>query len=71
MIAYPKLAEKFIDKGYLAELHYFISIPPRFILGKTEGTYEEQKMCYNRIVQKVYGEGWDYWNTWIDYQKHK
>ena len=42
-----------------------------FELNKTIGTREEQYATYLRIVEKVYGEDWDYWNTWIDYQNYK
>lgn len=68
---YQKLAEKFTDKGYIQELHWFVLPPPIFLLNRIEGTREQQKKFFDEAVQKVYGEDWDYWNTWIDYQKHK
>jgi len=71
MITYSKLADKFIDKGYLMELHYLVIPPPLFQSGKLLGTEEEQKRKFSIIVEEVYGEGWDDWNTWIDYQNYK
>lgn len=71
MITYHKLLEKFIDKGYISEFHFFILPPPWFIPGKTLGTQEEQFKCYVNAVELTYGKEWDYWNTWIDYQRHK
>lgn len=71
MIDYSTIKEKFLDKGYILELHWFVLPPPTFVLGKTIGTQKEQKIFYEKAVQKVYGKEWDYWNTWIDYQKHK
>lgn len=68
---YYKLAEKFIEKGYTAELHFFVLPPPIFTLNKIIGTEGEQKKFFEDAVQRVYGKDWDYWNTWIDYQKHK
>jgi predicted phage-related endonuclease len=67
-VTYQSLLEKFKDKGEETAFHYYVSSPipydpSRFI----EPTIEK----YNELVQKVYGKDWDYWNTWIDYQKHK
>ncbi len=70
-ITYQKLAEKFIDKGHEAELHWLVLSPPICIQGRTVGTEEEQKNFHKKAVDIVYGEEWEYWNTWIDYQKHK
>ena len=33
-VSYSKLVEKFIDKGYIYELHLFIGTPPPFIPGR-------------------------------------
>ena len=71
MTTYQKLAEKFIDKGYYWELHYMVLRPPLFEPNKLCGTLEQRKSSFNKIVEEVYGEDWDYWNTYIDYQNHK
>lgn len=68
MTTYSKLLEKFIDKGMITEFHFFVFpstlfIPDRLISNSLDD--------FNSRVQKMYGEQWDYWNTWIDYQKHK
>ena len=71
MEKYQELLQKFLDKGYLQELHWFVIPPLMFELNKTIGTKEEQYATYLRIVEKVYGEEWDYWNAWIDTQMPK
>lgn len=71
MEIYKQLVEKFLEKGYLLELHYFVLPPPLFQLGKILGTMEEQIIFFNEAVNKMYGSDWDYWNTWIDYQNYK
>ena len=72
MITYSKLVEKFIDKGYIQELHWFVGTPIPFIPEKAIAkSVEEEKEIYNRIVQEVYGEEWDYWNAWINTQLPK
>lgn len=68
MITYSKLCEKFIDKGMIMELHWLVTPPPTFIPDRLINNSLDNS---NKIVQEVYGEQWDYWNTWIDYQKHK
>ena len=71
MKKYQDLVQKFLDKGYIEELHWFVIPSPSFELGKTLGTQEEQFQTFLRIVEKVYGEEWDYWNAWIDTQLPK
>ena len=72
MILYSKLAEKFIDKGYLMEFHYFVLPPPLFERGKVLlPTIEEEVEFFNKSVYKIYGEDWEYWNQWIDHQNYK
>lgn len=71
MIGISKLRNKFFDKGYIGEYHFFVLQPPWFILGKTLGTQEEQYKAYKETVYKVYGEEWEYWNQWIDHQNYK
>ena len=71
-VSYSKLVEKFIDKGYIYELHLFIGTPPPFIPGRAiADSIEKEREIYSRIIQEVYGEEWDYWNAWIDHQTHK
>jgi hypothetical protein len=71
MITYEKLREKFADKGYLVEFHFFVLPPPLFILGKALGTEEEHFINYKKAIQSVYGKEWEYWNTYIDHQNYK
>ena len=71
MKKYQELVSKFLDKGYLQELHWFVVPPCSFELGKTLGTKEEQYETYLRIIEKIYEKDWDYWNAWIDTQLPK
>lgn len=71
MITYKTLREKFSDKGYMLEFHLLLLPPHPFINGKLIGSLEDQRKMYNKIIQDVYGEDWDYYNTWIDYQNYK
>ena len=71
MITYEKLKEKFIDKGYVLELQYFVLSPTPFQFGRILGTEEKQRKIYKEAIEKVYGADWEYWNIWIDYQKYK
>lgn len=71
MITYEKLRDKFIDKGYTANFYSMILKPLPFEHGKLIGSLEEQRKMHNKLIQEVYGEEWDYWNTWIDYQNYK
>ena len=71
MITYKKLAEKFIDKGYIQELHRFVLPPPIFDNSRLIGTREENIKSFLESVELVYGEDWEYWNQWIDHQNYK
>ena len=71
MKKYQELVQKFLDKGYKEELHWFVIPPPMFELNKTIGTREEQYNTHLRIVEQVYGSDWDYWNAWINTQMPK
>ena len=68
MITYAKLAEKFIDKGYIQELHWLAIPPPTFDPSRLINPSLEK---FKEIVQKVYGKDWEYWDTWINHQRHK
>jgi hypothetical protein len=68
---FEKLKEKFEDKGELDAFHWLVLSPPPFEYGKTFGTREEQIKTYRKIIESVYGEGWDEMSTYIDYQKHR
>ena len=69
MKKYQDLVQKFLDKGYIEELHWFIFPPIPFNPGKLiANSIEEELEKYNRRVEEVYGEDWDYWNAWIDTQ---
>ena len=76
MITRSQLKEKFLDKGYYDwEFDLLIgNIPnPDFsrVVFIPEETQEDViKNFYNLWTKSVQKE-WDYWNTWIDYQKHK
>ena len=76
MITRSQLKEKFLDKGYHDwEFDLLIgNIPnPDFsrVVFRPEETQENViKNFYNLWTKSVQKE-WDYWNTWIDYQKHK
>lgn len=72
MFLYYDVFEKFKEKGYSVEFHYFVLSPPlingvRFY----NITREEAIEIHKETVEEVYGEEWDYWNTWIDYQQYK
>ncbi len=71
MITYKKLAEKFIDKGYIQELHWLVLPPPIFDNSRLIGTREENIKSFLEAVELVYGEDWEYWNQWIDHQNYK
>lgn len=67
-VTYQSLLEKFIDKGEEQAFYWFVLSPPPYDPSRL---IESSKETYNKIVEKVYGQEWDYWNIWIDYQKHK
>ena len=71
MEKYRKLSEKFIDKGYIHELHWLVLPPPIFELSRLIGNKKEQYQTFLCSVEKVYGEDWDYWSAWIDTQLPK
>ena len=75
MEKYRNLAEKFIDKGYIQELHWFVPKPMLFDPSITElqiyGSREKARERYDENAEKVYGEDWDYWDAWIDTQLPK
>ncbi len=65
---YNKLREKFVDKGMIAEFYWFVLTSPPYDPSRLIDPNIE---TYHKVIQQVYGKEWDYWNTWIDYQKHK
>lgn len=71
MITYKKLAEKFIDKGYIQELHWRVLPPPIFDNSRLIGAREENIKSFLEAVDMVYGEDWEYWSQWIDHQNYK
>lgn len=73
MITFSELFEKFETKGYVFEFITFVPHPPIINLHATflYMTTEEKVKSHNKIVQRLYGSQWDYWNTWIDHQQHK
>ena len=75
MITREQLKEKFFDKGYDWEFELFIGKIPnpdfsRVVFSPKETQEDVIKNFYNLWTKSVQKE-WDYWNTWIDYQKHK
>lgn len=68
---YEKLRNKFIDKGMVQDFNWLISSPPPFDNSRLIGTVEENIKSYYNCIEQVYGEEWDYWNTYIDYQNYK
>lgn len=68
MTNYQELREKFKDKGEEQAFYWFVLSPPPYDPDKL---IEPEIDVWNRTVQQVYGKEWDYWNTWIDYQKHR
>ena len=72
MITYDKLKEKFEDKGDLQGFYLIVPSPPLFIFNPVFlGTPKQQFDSYKEAVQSIYGEEWDYWNTYIDHQNYK
>ena len=72
MKKYQNLVQKFLDKGYIEELHWLVIPPLPFTPGKLiANSIEEELEKYDRIVEEVYGKDWDYWNAWIDTQLPK
>ena len=75
MITYSQLKEKFLDKGYSWEFYTFVgSIPnPDFsrLIISPEETQEDILKRFYKLWGEICQKEWDYWNTWIDYQKHK
>jgi hypothetical protein len=67
-VTYQRLREKFEDKGEEQAFYWFVLSPLPYDPSRL---IEPSRAVYDEIVEKVYGEQWDYWNTWIDYQKHK
>lgn len=70
MVTFNEVLEKFLDKGYtfievlnLTNMYCYIyvEIPP------------PNERLYNRreLLDEVNQPELEYWNTWIDYQKHK
>ena len=75
MITWSQLKEKFFDKGYEWEFHLCIGVIPTpdfsrllTIPGETQAVIV--KRFQDSWIESSQQE-WDYWNTWIDYQKHK
>lgn len=73
-ITFNRLFDKFLDKGftfveffYLTDFYPFIyiEIPPTYVNPK------EWHATRRKVMEEVYKEQLEYWNTWIDYQKHK
>ena len=75
MITWNQLKEKFFDKGYEWEFDLFIgNIPtPDFsrLIFRPEETLKDVIKRFQELWIKSSQQEWDYWNTWIDYQKHK
>ena len=75
MITWEQLKEKFFDKGYDWEFDLFIgNIPnPDFsrVIFRPEETPRDVIKRFHNLWTKSSQQEWDYWNTWIDYQKHK
>jgi hypothetical protein len=73
MITHNELWQKFEDKGFqLYEMFLLVGVPPIIIYDPTSPlSVEEFAERQRKIQQEVYGSEWEYWNTWIDYQKHK
>ena len=75
MITWEQLKEKFLDKGFSwYEFIILVPHPPLFdpsCYMLINSSREELLEIHKRNIQQVYGPEWDYWNTWIDYQKHK
>lgn len=74
MVTFNKVLEKFLDKGYtfievlnLTNMYcyIYIEIPPPNVNTK-EWLYDRRK-----ILDEINQPELEYWNTWIDYQKHK
>ena len=75
MITRSQLKEKFLDKGYDWEFELLIGNIPnpdfsRLLISPGESQEDVIKRFYKTWTKSVQKE-WDYWNTWIDYQKHK
>jgi len=73
-ITFNHLFDKFLDKGFTsAEFFYLTDFYP-FIYIEIPPTYANPKEWYatrRKVMEEVYKEQLEYWNTWIDYQKHK
>ena len=71
---YSQVVQKFLDKGYLYELHIFVPNPPMYnpcMNTVVFQTAEENYQTFIKVVNEIYSEQWDYWNIWIDYQQYK
>lgn len=68
---YESLKNKFSDKGLLQDFYWLVLPPPLFDNSRLMGTVQQNIESYYECVEKVYGEEWDYWNTYIDYQNYK
>ena len=76
MKKYQNLVQKFLDKGYVEELHWFVPRPPMLcdpsmMQIQMYGSREKASEVYYETVEEVYGKEWDYWNAWIDTQLPK
>lgn len=75
MKKYQELRKKFLDKGYKEELYWFVPTPMLFNPSALElqlyGSSEKAREMYDKRVEEVYGNDWDYWNAWIDTQMPK
>ena len=74
MEKYRNLAEKFIDKGYIQELHWLVPVPMLFDPSMTQlqiyGSREKAREIYDKTAKQIYEKEWDYWNAWIDTKLH-
>ena len=75
MITWCQLREKFFDKGYFWEFHTFIGSIPNpdvsRIIMRGEDSLRNVFEEFHSLWEETCQEEWEYWNTWIDYQKHK
>lgn len=74
MITFNNILDKFLEKGYtfievlnMTNMYCYINFetpPPN--VNSNEWLYDRRK-----ILDEINQPELEYWNTWIDYQKHK
>jgi hypothetical protein len=75
MVTFKEVYEKFEDKGYGYDLFLFLPLPPIFDPTFWQLQCKSREELYENFkanqATSYYQQELEYFNVWIDYQKHK